>query len=152
MHRRAGTHSPMMLVQMGPGSAAHRLRAAPRPGHESRLCRLADRNLEGADAIDPAFDSVAGRECGDPGWRSRHDDIAGTERDLLRQFGDDFGHAPDQFREIALLPFAGWPIFEAGCRAPQGAEWSNDFPTSHGRSFLRAASCRSRRVRSMPTP
>src|SRR5258706_15574919 len=54
--------------------------------------------------------------------------------------------------ESQIFPLAGWPIFEAGCSAPQGAEWSNDLPTSHGRSFLRAASCRSRLVRSMPTP
>src|SRR5258705_428653 len=53
--------------------------------------------------------------------------------------------------ESQILPLAGWPIFDAGCSAEQGAEWSKDFPTSQGRSFLRAASCRSRRVRAMPT-
>ena len=41
--------------------------------------------------------------------------------------------------ESQILPLAGWPIFEAGCSAPQGAEWSNDLPISHGRSFLREA-------------
>ncbi len=37
--------------------------------------------------------------------------------------------------ESQILPFAGCPILEAGCTAEQGAEWSNDLPTSHGRSF-----------------
>ena len=41
--------------------------------------------------------------------------------------------------ESQILPLAGWPIFEAGCSAQQGAEWSNDLPISHGRSFLREA-------------
>ena len=53
--------------------------------------------------------------------------------------------------ESQILPLEGWPILEAGCSAEQGAEWSNDLPISHGRSFLREACCRSRRVRSMPT-
>src|ERR1700694_3443863 len=71
---------------------------------ESRLFRLADRNLQGTDAVDPAFDSVAGRERRDAGRRPRHDDVAGAERDLLRQLRDDFRYAPDQFGEVALLP------------------------------------------------
>ena len=50
-----------------------------------------------------------------------------------------------------ILPLAGWPISAAGCSAPQGAEWSNALPISHGRFRLREAICRSRRVRSMPT-
>ena len=53
--------------------------------------------------------------------------------------------------ESQILPFAGWPILPAGCSAPHGAELSNDLPISQGRSFLRDACCRSRRVRSMPT-
>ena len=76
---------------------------------------------------------------------------------------DDLRHAPDQFGEVALLPFGavdrkpdlalrrdGRSSRPAAARR-QGAEWSNDLPISHGRSFLRAACCRSRRVRSMPT-
>src|SRR5260370_32527110 len=47
--------------------------------------------------------------------------------------------------ESQILPFAGWPIFAAGCSAEQGAEWSKDLPISQGRAFLPAASCRSRR-------
>src|SRR6202140_4261055 len=99
-----------------------------------RLCgRLADRNLQGADAIDPAFDLVAGRQRRDACRRSRHDNIAGADFDLLRKLPDDLRHAPDQFGEVAfcrsvpltesqILPLVGWPIFEAGCSAEQGAE------------------------------
>src|SRR5438477_10191982 len=67
--------------------------------------RLADRELQRADAVDAAFDLVAGRQRRDTGRRSRHDDIAGADLDLLRQLPDDFRNAPDQFGEIALLPF-----------------------------------------------
>src|ERR1700730_17246007 len=87
---RTGVRSPE-LSRLGP--------------RQSRLFRLADRDLQGADAVDAAFDLVAGRERRDPGRCPRQDDIAGAERDLLRQLGDDLGHAPDQFGEIALLPF-----------------------------------------------
>ena len=69
------------------------------------LFRLADRHLQGADAVDAAFDLVAGLELGDAGRRSRHDDVAGGERDLLRQLPDDLRHVPDQFGEVALLRF-----------------------------------------------
>src|ERR1700680_2951234 len=83
----------------GPGLSVWRL------GGESRLSRrLADRDLEGADAVDPAFYTVAGRTRGAPGRRPRHDDIAGADLDLLRKLPDDLGHAPDQFGEVALLP------------------------------------------------
>src|SRR5258705_9458853 len=58
------------------------------------LFGLADRDLQRADAVDPAFDSVAGRQRRDPRRRSRHDDVAGAERDLLGQVGDDLRHAP----------------------------------------------------------
>src|SRR5664280_2113530 len=50
-----------------------------------------------------------------------------------------------------ILPLAGWPLSAAGLSGPQGAEWSNALPTSHGRLISREANCRSRRVRSMPT-
>src|SRR5665811_2095564 len=70
-----------------------------------RLFRLADRHLQGADAVDPALDLVAGVELGDAGRRSRHDDVAGGERDLLRELPDDLGHVPDQLGEVALLGF-----------------------------------------------
>src|SRR5207237_6910418 len=66
--------------------------------------RLADRDLQRADTIDPAFDAVAWRERGDAGRRPRHDDIAGADLDLLRQLPDDFRHAPDQLGEVAFLP------------------------------------------------
>src|ERR1700759_3573401 len=36
-----------------------------------------------------------------------------------------------------MRPLDGWPIFEAGISAPQGAEPSNDLPISQGCSFLR---------------
>src|SRR3984957_14806423 len=68
--------------------------------------RLADRNLQGANAVDAAFDLVAGIELGNASRRSRHDDVAGGERDLLRQLPDDFRHVPDQFGEVALLLFS----------------------------------------------
>src|SRR6478672_5916312 len=95
---------------------------------DAALFRIADRNLQRADAVDTAFDLVARLELGDAGRRSRHDDVAGGERDLLRKLPDDFRHVPDQFGEVAfwvsvpltvsqILPFEGWPIFEAGCTA-----------------------------------
>src|SRR5258708_32930349 len=69
-----------------------------------RSRRLADRNFQRADAVDAALDLVSGRERGDAGRRSRHDDIAGADLDLLRELPDDFRHAPDQLREITVLP------------------------------------------------
>src|SRR3954447_16775389 len=69
------------------------------------LFRIADRNLQGADAVDAAFDFVARLELGDAGRRSRHDDVAGGECYLLRELPDDFRHVPDQFGEVALLGF-----------------------------------------------
>src|SRR5206468_12218052 len=79
--------------------------ADPRPACLDRLSRrLADRDFQRADAVDPALNLVAGRERGHAGWRSRHDDIAGAERNLLRELGDDLWHAPDQFGQVALLP------------------------------------------------
>src|SRR5829696_2729242 len=51
-----------------------------------------------------------------------------------------------------ILPLAGWPISLAGRSALQGAELSKNFPISHGCLILREAICKSRRVRSMPTP
>src|SRR6478609_8839896 len=69
------------------------------------LCRrLADRYFQGADAVNAAFDLVAGRDGRYAGRRARHDDVAGGDLDLLRQLPDDLGHAPDQFGEVALLP------------------------------------------------
>src|SRR2546429_6446794 len=69
------------------------------------LFRLADRDLQRADAVDAALDVVAGVELGDAGRRARHDDVAGGELYLLRELPDDFGHAPDQFGQITLLRF-----------------------------------------------
>src|SRR3954471_19942718 len=67
------------------------------------LFRLADVHLQRADAVDAAFDLVAGLELGDAGRRARHDDVAGGEFYLLRKLPDDLRHVPDQFGEIALL-------------------------------------------------
>src|SRR5438132_10889825 len=67
------------------------------------LFRLADRNLQRADTVDAAFDLVAGIELGDAGGRSRHDEVAGGERYLLRELPDDLGHVPDQLGEVTLL-------------------------------------------------
>src|SRR6266576_4506685 len=69
-----------------------------------RLFRLADRNFQRADAVDAALDLVSWRERGDAGRRSRHDDVAGADLDLLRELPDDFRHAPDQLGQITLLP------------------------------------------------
>src|SRR5271163_2956347 len=75
-----------------------------RPGHDrTLLLRLADRNLQGADAIDAALDLVAGVKLGNAGRGARHDDVAGGKLHLLRQLPDDLRYAPDQFGEIALL-------------------------------------------------
>src|SRR5258708_18073092 len=70
-----------------------------------RSRRLADRNFQRADAVDAALDLVAGRERGDAGRRSRHDDVTGADLDLLGELPDDLRHAPDQFGQVALLPF-----------------------------------------------
>src|SRR5436190_22519124 len=52
----------------------------------------------------------------------------------------------------AIRPLLGWPILLAGCSGPHGADASKALPISHGRFISREAICRSRRVRSMPTP
>src|SRR6266540_556556 len=67
------------------------------------LFRLADGDLQRADAVDAALDVVAGVELGDAGGRSRHDDVAGGEFYLLRELPDDFRHVPDQLGEITFL-------------------------------------------------
>src|ERR1700754_1403770 len=107
VHRRAGTVTNAG-VWYGPGSAAHHAakgrRAALRPGHGEWLLRLPDRHLQRPNPIDAALNLVPGRERRDAGGRAGHDDIAGAERDLLRQLPDDLRHAPDQFGEVALLP------------------------------------------------
>src|SRR5439155_18620350 len=69
------------------------------------LFRVADRNLQRADAVDATFDLVAGVKLGDAGRRARHDDVAGGKRHLLRELPDNFRHVPDQFGEVALLGF-----------------------------------------------
>ena len=53
-------------------------------------CRLADdgsrnRTAHRADAVDAAFDLVALGDRGDAGGGAGHDDVAGADRDLLRQ-------------------------------------------------------------------
>src|SRR5581483_3342026 len=65
--------------------------------------RLANRDLQRADALDAALDPIAGVKLRHAGRRARHDDVAGCELHLLRKLPDDFRHAPDQFGEIALL-------------------------------------------------
>src|SRR2546428_10877116 len=69
------------------------------------LFRLADGNLQRADAVDAALDLVAGVELGDAGRRARHDDVTGGGLDLLRQLPDDLRQVPNQFGEAALLGF-----------------------------------------------
>src|SRR6266567_9304562 len=69
------------------------------------LLRLADRDLQRSDAVDAAFELVAGLELRHAGRRARHDDIAGGELHLLRELPDDFRHVPDQFGEVTLLGF-----------------------------------------------
>src|SRR5260221_13180833 len=70
-----------------------------------RLFRLADRDLQRADAVDAALDLVAGVKLGNASRRSRHDDVAGGESHPLRELPDDLGHVPDQFGQVALLGF-----------------------------------------------
>src|SRR5262249_1148579 len=53
--------------------------------------------------------------------------------------------------ESRIRPLPGCPISAAGRRALDGADASKALPISHGRLTSRAAICRSRRVRSMPT-
>src|ERR1700676_3715034 len=84
-------------------SISCRTRRGPRVAGAS-LFRFADRHIQRPDALDPAFDLVTRHHRGDAGRRPRHDDVAGAERDLLRQLPDDLRHAPDQFGEVALLP------------------------------------------------
>src|SRR5579871_1434485 len=85
------------MTDWGDGPAS---RLAP----SSRL-RLADRNLQRADAVDAALDFVAGVKLGDAGRRAGHDDITGGKLHLLRELPDDLRHAPDQLSQIALLRF-----------------------------------------------
>src|SRR6478672_8574453 len=106
------------------------------------LLSLADRDLQRADAVDAAFDLVAGVELRDAGRRARHDDVAGGELDLLRELPDDLRHTPDQFREVALLGFlavdrepdlAVRRVADPGSRLQRGAgrgivERLSDFP------------------------
>src|SRR5579859_126677 len=66
---------------------------------------LADRHLQCADAVDAALDLVARRDRGNAGRRAGHDDVAGADLDLLRQFPDDLRDIPDQLGEVTLLPF-----------------------------------------------
>ena len=56
-----------------------------------------------ADALDLAFDLVAGDGGGDARRRAGHDDVAGRERDHFRELGDDLRHVPDQLIEVAVL-------------------------------------------------
>src|SRR5262245_52191500 len=84
-----------------PGSAAHHKGAAPRPGRLRRL--RPDRHGQLTDALDLAFELVAGAQRTDAGGRAGHDDVARRERDHLGQLPDDFRHVPDHLLEIAVL-------------------------------------------------
>src|SRR5215212_915484 len=78
--------------------------ASPR-AYKASSRRLAYRDLQGPNAMDAAFDLIAGREGGHACRRPRHDDIAGAERNLLRELGNDLRNAPDQFSEVSVLAF-----------------------------------------------
>jgi hypothetical protein len=100
------------------------------PAQQRTTCTLRrpDHDLERADAVDPAFDSVAGRQ--------QRRDSAGVpvmmmsptpSETLLGQFGDDLRHAPDQLREVALLPLADAELSSRSCCGRvlvlHGQEW-----------------------------
>src|SRR5712671_1387537 len=101
--------SIIMALAMAFSIKAFRSRAAcaarPKRGRAEASGRLANRNLQRTDAVHAAFDLVARVERGDASRRSRHDDIAGGECDLLRELPNDFRHAPDQLGEVTLLLF-----------------------------------------------
>ena len=103
-----------------------------------------DRHRELADALDLAFELVAGNGGGDARGRAGHDDVAGRELDHLGKLHDHLRHVPDHLREIAVLadlavalerdrPLLGWPILRRAaavrtarrrrtpCRPPTGA-------------------------------
>src|SRR5215208_3747195 len=108
---RSGADSLFWRLNVSPGEPPRSFRAfslhGPLPGGSQKTSsRLANRDLQGPDAVNSALDLVARRERGDTGWRPRHDDIAGAERNLLGELGDNLWHAPDQFGEVALLAFS----------------------------------------------
>jgi hypothetical protein len=78
--RKDSTHPAGSTKSPGPRSGALHFAETLSP----RLFRLADRDLQRADAVDAALDVVAGVELGDAGGRARHDDVAGGEFYLLR--------------------------------------------------------------------
>src|SRR5688572_24206576 len=59
--------------------------------------------LEDADAVHPAAHAVTGRETADAGGRAGKDEVARLEREPGGKLRDDFGHAPDHVRDVALL-------------------------------------------------
>src|SRR5438445_4704046 len=69
----------------------------------NKLLGLPDRDLQRTDAVDAAFELVAGLELRHAGRRARHDDVTGGELHLLRELPYDFRHVPDQLGEVALL-------------------------------------------------
>src|SRR5207245_9029461 len=90
------------------GSKCKRPRRCPGPFDvemSRSLLRLANRDLQRADAIDAAFELVAGLELRHAGRRARHDDVAGGELHLLRELPDNLRHVPYQLGEVALLRF-----------------------------------------------
>src|SRR5258708_3710468 len=54
-------------------------------------------------AVYMAFELVAGDHRADPGGRAGEDQVAGLQRDEVREVRDLLGHAPDLLREVALL-------------------------------------------------
>src|SRR6201995_2022777 len=101
------------IAKLQAGGAASKNEKAPNRGSRPPclVCSislrrgLADRDLQRAHAVDAAFDLVARLELRHAGRGSRHDDIAGGKRDLLRELPDDLRHVPDQLREVTLLGF-----------------------------------------------
>ena len=85
-----------------------------RHNHDAKLLQIAaaDRAVAGgldratpsaSRPVDAAFDAVALDHGADAGGRSGHDDVAGADRNLLRQLRDDLRHIPDHLREIGVL-------------------------------------------------
>src|SRR6185295_5605768 len=56
-----------------------------------------------AHPVDVAFEYVAALHRPHTGWRARHDEIAGPQRNQLRQVSDRLRYVPDHFRQIAFL-------------------------------------------------
>src|SRR5262245_37389671 len=75
----------------------------PTGADRALLQRLADRHRQLADAFHFTFELVARHRRGDARGRAGHDDVAGLERDHLRELRDDLRHVPDHLRQVAVL-------------------------------------------------